>query len=590
MHPSRQAYVEEEQEVSHPMPSAPKSLHSNVHVRTPEGRISSAWKKWYQDTCEGRGLMGWLEEIGHGDGRGPGQYTWVSFAEETLRGVSYASFTAIDRDYDLPSSTAGIAPEKASAILNQFQRKRRAAAIAVPTDDGRVRARLREMGEPITLFGEGPGDRRDRLREFLTVQAELEDGSEGDVQMGEVTDNMQQGEQEEEFYTEGLAELLSARKAIARYSLPRAKDRVVSQKFESAIPLRTHIKHRKALKDRLQNFDLFGTQIAGERPVSLVRFSPNGEIIAAGNWGGGVKLLDVPNLDAKKTLRGHTDRVGGISWYPSATLPDSTVSPTSVNLATSGGEGKIHLWSLENDTPLSTLDGHTDRVARIEFHPSGQYLASASSDTTWRLWDVATTTELLLQEGHSREVYALSFNTDGSLLASAGLDSIGRIWDLRTGRTVMILDGHIRAIHGLDWGTDGHRVLSGSADGWIKCWDVRSVKCTNSFGAHRSVVSDLRWFKGTDGPMDEGNAFMAAQKDLRPDQMKPKKAGTFFVSSGFDKDVNIFSADDWAKVKSLSGHSGNVLGCDVSRDGKWIASCGHDRTVKLWGMDDGGGV
>ncbi|KAL8791005.1 MAG: hypothetical protein Q9195_006079 [Heterodermia aff. obscurata] len=581
MHPSRQAYVEEEQEVSYSISAVLRTRRSNVHAIS-EGRISSAWKHWYQGTCEGRGLMEWLEEIGHGIGRGPGQHTWVSCAQETLRAISYKHLLAIDRDYDLPSSTAGIAPEKASAILNQFQRKRRAAAIAVPTDDGRVRARLREMGEPITLFGEGPGDRRDRLREYLTVQAELEEGSDGDVQMGEGTDTMQQGEQEEEFYTEGLAELLSARKAIARYSLPRARDRVASQKLESAIPLRTHIKHRKALKDRLQNFDLFGTQIAGERPISLVRFSPNGEIIAAGNWGGGVKLLDVPNLDAKTTLRGHTDRVGGISWYPTATLPDSTVSPTTVNLATSGGEGKIHLWSLSADTPLSTLTGHTDRVARIEFHPSGDYLASASSDTTWRLWDVTTTTELLLQEGHSREVYALAFHPDGSLLASAGLDSIGRIWDLRTGRTVMILDGHIRAIHALDWAPDGHRVLSGSADGWIKCWDVRAVKCANSFGAHRSVVSDLRWFKGGGGTRDE--------KPALDDVVRPKKAGTFFVSSGFDKEVNVFSADDWARVKGLSGHSGNVLGCDVSRDGRWIASCGHDRTVKLWGMEDGGGV
>lgn len=508
--------------------------------------------------------------------------------EDTEMGVDLANIP-IDRDYDLPTTAAGIAPEKASAIINQFQRKRRAAAIAVPTDDGRVRARLREMGEPITLFGEGPGDRRDRLRELLTVQAEgeAEEDLEGDIQMGEGIDGAAQGEQEEEFYTEGMSELLEARKAIARYSLPRAKARVSSQKIESAIPLRTHIKHRKAIKERLQNFDLFGTQIAGERPVSLVRFSPNGEIIAAGNWGGGVKLLSVPNLDEKKVLRGHTDRVGGISWYPGSTMPDTTAHPGTVNLATSGGEGKIHLWSLEQDTPLSTLDGHTDRVARIEFHPSGSYLASASSDTTWRLWDIATTTELLLQEGHSREVYALSFNTDGSLLASAGLDSIGRIWDLRTGRTVMILEGHIRPIHALDWGTDGHRVLSGSSDGWIKCWDVRMVRCISSFGAHKSVVSDLRWFKGLDAPFENGNSFMQSQKDARPDQLKPKKSGAFFVSGGFDKEVNIFSADDWARVKSLSGHSGNLLGVDVDRTGQWIASCGHDRTVKLWGREDG---
>lgn len=499
---------------------------------------------------------------------------------------------AIDRDYDLPSATAGIAPEKASAILSQFERKRRAAALAVPTDDGKVRARLREIGEPITLFGERPGDRRDRLRSLLLIQAEIDAGEDEDrdIQMGEAGDGTAQGEQEEEFYTEGLPELLEARKSIARYSLPRAKARVASQKIESAIPLRSQIKHRKALKERLQSFDLFGSQIAGERPVSLVRFSPNGELIAAGNWGGGVKLLDVPNLNEKKTLRGHTDRVGGISWFPGATLRESTVSPSSVNLATGGGEGKVHLWSLEQDTPVSTLEGHTDRVARVEFHPSGTYLASASSDTTWRLWDVATTTELLLQEGHSREVYALSFNTDGSLLASAGLDSIGRVWDLRTGRTVMILEGHIRPIHALDWGTDGHRVLSGSADGWIKCWDVRKVQAVSSFGAHKSVVSDLRWFKGTDASFENNNEFMQSQKEVRPDQIRPKKAGTYFVSGGFDKEVNVFSADDWAKVKTLSGHSGNVLGVDVDRNGKWFASCGHDRTVKLWGRDDGEAV
>ncbi|KAI9640300.1 hypothetical protein NHQ30_011350 [Ciborinia camelliae] len=36
-----------------------------------------------------------------------------------------------------------------------------------------VRARLREMGEPITLFGEGPGNRRDRLRQLLTIESEM---------------------------------------------------------------------------------------------------------------------------------------------------------------------------------------------------------------------------------------------------------------------------------------------------------------------------------------------------------------------------------------------------------------------------------
>ena len=494
----------------------------------------------------------------------------------------------------MPSAGSGIAPEKASAILSQFDRKRRAAQIAVPTDDGRVRARLREIGEPITLFGEGPGDRRDRLRELLTVLAEgaEADGVPLDTTMAEGEDEGQ-GEQEEEFYTEGLPDLLEARKKIARYSLPRAQARIQRQREESTIPLRTHIKHRKAVKERLQGFELYGTQLAGERPVSITRFSPDGKTIAAGNWGGGIKLLSVPSLDETKVLRGHTGMVGGLCWYPGSTLSSSTSSPSTLNLASgSGGQGgknEIHLWSLDRETPLSTLTGHSDRICRVEFHPSGQYLASASFDTTWRLWDVETTTELQLQEGHSRQVYAVSFNTDGSLLASGGFDSIGRIWDLRTGRTVMILDGHIREIYSLDWGIDGYRVLSGSGDGWVKCWDIRAVKNIGGLGAHNGNVSDLRWFKGIDGDASLPSADVKMQNG-DAHELVPRKAGTFFVSSGFDKSVNVYSADDWSLAKRLSGHSGNVLSVDVSQDSKWIASGGHDRTVKLWGREDGEGV
>ena len=110
-----------------------------------------------------------------------------SNSQDAETGVDLANIP-VDRDHYIPSTAAsGVAPEKASAILAQMSRKRRAAAIAVPTDDGKVRQQLRSLGEPITLFGEGLGDRRDRLRELLTQKAELEADSdgEGDFTMGD---------------------------------------------------------------------------------------------------------------------------------------------------------------------------------------------------------------------------------------------------------------------------------------------------------------------------------------------------------------------------------------------------------------------
>lgn len=488
---------------------------------------------------------------------------------------------ALDTDYYMPTEGGG--NEKASAVLAQFTRKRNLAAVAVPTDDGKVRVKLREIGEPITLFGERPEDRRDRLRELLYAQQQ--EGGE-DVQMLDAAGDEVEDESNQEFYTQGPDELLAARQEIARYSLPRAQRRIHFQRLESTIPLQRHVDHRQNIKERLSGFELFGSQIAGERPVSMARFSPDGQTVAAGNWGGTIKLLDVPNLNEKSLLRGHTAQVSGIAWFPGSTLPGTTVSENSVNLASGGGEGNVNLWSLTQDTPLATLGGHSGRVCRTEFHPSGRYLASASYDTTWRLWDVETTTELLLQEGHSHEAYTVAFNADGSLLASAGLDSIACLWDLRSGRRVLYLESHIKPIYGLDWSPDGYRIMTGSGDGFAKCWDIRQMKETASIGAHKGGVTDLRWFKGSDGPLSE----KSLEKAQDHDDLSPKKAGTFFVSSGFDRNVKIFSADDWSLCKTLSGHSGHVLSTDVTNDGKWIVSSSYDRTVKLWARDDMEGV
>ena len=167
----------------------------------------------------------------------------------------------------------------------------------------------------------------------------------------------------------------------------------------------------------------------------------------------------------------------------------------------------------------------------------------------------------------------------------------------------MLLEGHVAPIHALDWGVDGTRVLTGSADGFAKCWDLRAVRETASIGAHNGGVSDLRWFKGNDGPLSSFAPQPEAKADVTmtnggesddhagtqavPD---PKKSGTFFVSAGFDKKVNVFSADDWALCKSLTGHDGTVLAADVTADSRWIASCGRDRTVKLWARDDMEGI
>lgn len=105
--------------------------------------------------------------------------------------------------------------------------------MAITTDDIEVRKHLRHLGEPITLFGEGPADRRNRLKELLSyygteaIERKKEDEKEGKVEKDQA---------ETTWYHEGPDSLQAARLWLAHYSLPRAKQRLADAKLEMEIP------------------------------------------------------------------------------------------------------------------------------------------------------------------------------------------------------------------------------------------------------------------------------------------------------------------------------------------------------------------
>ncbi|KAF8906296.1 WD40-repeat-containing domain protein [Gymnopilus junonius] len=463
-------------------------------------------------------------------------------------------------------------------ILDELERKKKARAMAVPTDDNRVRARLREIGEPITLFGERAADRRDRL---IYVLSQI-NAARGDEAMHVEEESSESEEEEEEFYSPGSLELLEARRRIAEFSLPRAQKRIAQQRLDSKMDLGRVVDIRKRAFAEVKKFSNLGSQIGDERPISQVRFAPNNQILATGSWSGTVKLWNVPACTPIRSLRGHNDRVGGVAWHPQASLSQGA---DLVNLVSGGGEGDVNLWSLNrhvNETPLSTLKGHQDRVCRVAFHPSGDYVASASFDTTWRLWDVNTSKELLLQEGHSKEVYSIEFQNDGSLVGSGGLDAIGRIWDLRTGRTAMVLDGHIQAIFSIAFSPTGYQVATGAGDDTIRIWDMRAIKSIYTIPAHISNVADVRFFHANDLHFKptSPDEHALAEEEWR------YRSGLFFASAGYDGFVKLWSADDWQLLKRLTTDAGKVMSVDISSDGNMLVSGTYNRNFQLFAPED----
>nr|ODO01112.1 U4/U6 small nuclear ribonucleoprotein PRP4 [Cryptococcus depauperatus CBS 7855] len=506
---------------------------------------------------------------------------------------------AIDNSYALGGEDDSRERAQNAAIIEELERKKRLRKMAVPTDDKKVRDRLRAYGHPVTLFGEGPGDRRDRLK-YVQEQIQQIRGDLG-IMMNDSSDESSDEDEEGEFYTEGPDELLNARRKMAKYSLSKAKARIARQRREYAFPLGKVVNLRKEAFKELKTFNNLGSQFGDDRPLSTIRFSPNSQYLLTTSWTGDSKVWDLPNLNPVVTRRGHVDKIGGAAWHPFATVGGSD---DGVCFATGGGEGDVKLWSLAgSDKPLASLSGHSNRVGRLAFHPSGSYLASAGFDGTWRLWDVQTHKELMIQEGHSKEVYALGYQDDGALIASGGFDAIGRVWDLRTGRTAMILDGHVKEILAMDFAPNGQAfsaIIKGQPN------QLSALKTQYIIPAHKSSVSDVRFFRsgaelppvGIQGlPLrsntgvsdNSGEAMDVDQSHDLSDKQKEEnlsKSGIFLVTAGFDCNVRIWSADEWNMVRNLPTDAGKVMSADVSGDGKFVASASYSRSFHLFGGEN----
>eukprot|EP00053_Salpingoeca_punica_P023487 m.10331 g.10331 ORF g.10331 m.10331 type:complete len:514 (-) comp5183_c0_seq2:176-1717(-) len=445
-------------------------------------------------------------------------------------------------------------PSQNDVLLAEFERRRKMRDIAVPTDDEAVKLRLRELGHPTCLFGEGPADRRDRLKQ---VYAEGGSALLKTLEAGQAdkTEVKEEKEVAELWYHEGPPELKTAREWIANYSLPKARQRLAAAREYYTRPDQERTVERQAISNKLRKYTNYGSQVGDTRPLSFCEFSPDSSMLATASWSGLCKIWSVPDCKQLRNLRGHNERVCNISWHPGSC---STQARSALNLVSGSADGKVRYWSLESDTPIGQIPDLESRVGRVRFHPSGRFLGISCFDNSWRLWDIEAASELLFQEGHSREVYGISFHPDGSLVATSSLDATGRVWDLRTGKCILPLQGHVKDVHAIEFAPNGHHVVTGSEDSSIKLWDLRNRRCEYTLPAHTSLISGIKY--------------------------QPSR-GDFMVSASYDNSVKIWTAPGCIPLKTLTGHEGKVMSVDISHDDKYIATSSYDRTFKLWCLD-----
>ena len=311
------------------------------------------------------------------------------------------------------------------------------------------------------------------------------------------------------------------------------------------------------------------TQIIGI--IFSVDFSPDGQLLATGDFHGEICLWQVADYQKLLTLRGHTDSSWSFAFSPVAIAfcpVDSSSSLGSRRILASGTvDGDVKLWDADTGNLLKRLLDHGSWVVSIAWSPDGQILASGSHDQTIRLWSPTTGKVLRVLRGHTNWVWSVAFSPDGGLLASASEDQTVRLWDVSTGQCIQTFQGHTDLVWSVAFSPVGLNLLSGvgqivasgSRDRTVKLWDVSTGQCFKTLRGHTAPIWSVEF----------------------------SSDGHVLASTGADQTVRLWDTATNHCLKVCIGHTSSIRDVSFSPDNQTLASGSHDQTVKLWNVNTG---
>lgn len=393
------------------------------------------------------------------------------------------------------------------------------------------------------------------------------------------------------------------------------------------------IRHAALQGARLTRVSFRGTRFVGTSfadtfgIVNAVAGAADGELVAAGTAGGDVRLWRMSDSQPVAVWREHMNAVTAVAF-----------SPDGRWLASVSVDQTIRVWELRTGRVVRVLRGHEHIVADVAWHPFRALLATAGYDNTVRIWHALTGDPIQVLTNHSNWVRAVRFTDDGTLLVSASLDGTVRMWDtgdwrcLRalgddeaywtvavsaefvaagnpdgdiriwkraTGEQVDLGLGHSDRVRSLAFTPGGERLLSGGDDSLVRVWDMTTGRLLRRLEGHQRTVNSVALLGA--GPLavsgggdqslricdiDKGACQTSLEGQEQPINSVACSPAGIIATGGMDTLIRLWSREGRC-LRTLAGHAAKVGPLAFNDDGTWLASCGDDRTVRVWDVATG---
>lgn len=197
-------------------------------------------------------------------------------------------------------------------------------------------------------------------------------------------------------------------------------------------------------------------------------------------------------------------------------------------------------------------------------------LVSGSYDEAVYLWDLRSAKVMRSLPAHSDPVAGIDVVRDGTLIVSCAGDGLIRVWDTGTGQCLRTLVHEDNPpVTSVKFSPNGKYVLAWTQDDCVRLWDYVEGRCIKTYQGHTNRKYSLSGGFGVYGAPGG----------------KPE---AFAVSGSEDGAVLCWDVVSKRVLQKLEGHRDVVLGVDTCSKGdkKLIASCGLDRTVRIWEEGD----
>jgi WD40 repeat protein len=248
-------------------------------------------------------------------------------------------------------------------------------------------------------------------------------------------------------------------------------------------------------------------------------------------------------------------------------------------------------WYLERlaRAPGRRWQASGNMINGVAIAPDSRTAITVGFDGKATAWDVATGQRKWDTGAAFRwSVNAVAIAPNGKTIALAGHLGQLQLWSI-DGTAGVKLPGHHAQVFGVAFSPDGRTLASASADLTVRLWDVATGRQVAVLGADpyaRDRAAGPRVHQQTSPTESVGHTNMVWQAAWAPD-------GKRLASCSTDGSVKIWSVPERKLLRTLVGHEGIVVAVTWSPDGRQIASVSRPLVgasggeIKLWNPDTG---